>query len=123
MATRTKLAIAIPALLLAIAFTACGGDEEPTPPSGPVGVEIAVELPDGASVTVSGMFFTKEGESDRLCAVLMESFPPQCGKPALELEGADVETIPGITTSQGVSWSDQPVELSGTIRDGVLVVE
>ncbi len=80
-------------------------------------------------LAVKGNLFD-DGSGARLCSVLAESFPPQCGGGSLALDGfdfADVEGLPayelaGVQQSGGVSWTDGYVTLFGEIVDGALVV-
>ena len=62
----------------------------------------------------------------QLCEVLLESFPPQCGGLRLVVENLDLGTIVGLQTatreSVPVTWSNQPMQLLGTVSDGVLTV-
>ena len=61
-------------------------------------------------------------EGVRLCDVLMESYPPQCGAPYLTVEGLDLSTVEGLQEASGVSWTDFPFQLLGTVKDGVITV-
>jgi hypothetical protein len=56
----------------------------------------------------------------RLCAELLESYPPQCGGPSILVEGLGSEALGRLTHAEGVVWSDAEVELSGTLDNGVL---
>ncbi len=75
--------------ILSIHVTACAGPAAPSsgPTSGPTnpgaGIDVdallaAAAANDGKVVRVSGNFLADEG-SAQLCALLMESYPPQCG--------------------------------------------
>jgi hypothetical protein len=83
---------------------------------------------DGKTVIVEGSIVAIEGEPVRLCYALLESYPPQCGQPALELEGLDLGALE-LVTSRGdpslpvTRWSDRPVRIRGTLERGVLIVE
>lgn len=62
--------------------------------------------------TVSG-FVLSDGASVRLCEVLMESFPPQCGGLWIVIanpEGVDVELQ---QEAEGVRWTDNAVAVEG----------
>lgn len=85
---------------------------------------------DGQTVRVAG-FFLATGDSARLCSVVMESYPPQCGGstirltgqvPADVLDGLDKTTEPGLTQA---TWGW--VNVTGTFResgpDGLPVLE
>lgn len=67
-------------------------------------------------------FVLAQGGQVLLCAVLLESFPPQCGKPSLEVQGLDLDGFEGLSSEGDVRWTDQPVQLLGTVSDGVLTV-
>jgi hypothetical protein len=61
-------------------------------------------------------------DSVRLCDVLLESYPPQCGGPYLTVEGLDLDTVDNLQEASGVSWTDFPFQLLGTVKDGVITV-
>ena len=80
---------------------------------------------DGASgprpETVTGYVIAVTGEPTRLClGAVAESFPPQCVGESLVVEGLDLSTLDGATSTRGVTFG--PATLHGTIRDGVLTV-
>ena len=114
-----KMLALIPvALVLAVA--GCGGDEGPLTP------EQARDA--SGEVTVEGALIAIEGEPVRLCSAILESYPPQCGDPSIEVRGLDLDSLDGLSsTRQGedvipARWSDRPVQVTGTIEEGVLVV-
>ena len=57
-----------------------------------------------------------------MCETLAESFPPQCGGRSLLMKSLDLKTTAGLTTEGSVSWSDQQVQIQGTVEDEVLTV-
>jgi hypothetical protein len=71
---------------------------------------------------VNGFIVIRDGET-RLCEVLLESFPPQCGGASLVVEGFDPSTVDGLNEESGVIWSGGPMQLLGTIDGDHLVVE
>lgn len=73
-------------------------------------------------IAVRGFLFVDEAGA-RLCDLLAESFPPQCGGDAIAI--VDFEEVLGapVQSSQGVSWTDQHVTFVGEIIDGVFVVD
>jgi hypothetical protein len=81
-------------------------------------------------LAVSGNLFD-DGNGLRLCSVLAESFPPQCGGASLPVDGVDVDRISeltddelvGVEQSGGVTWTDGQVTLFGEVVDGTLVVD
>jgi hypothetical protein len=126
------------ALLLALAMTACDGTAEEdrvddiaedaeegetlTVSEAVSLVEAVGEEPDGQRVIVAGWYVEDEGDA-RLCESIMESFPPQCGGRGLQLEGLDPAQLDGVQSDQGVTWAEDEVEVSGTLRDGALHVD
>ena len=58
----------------------------------------------------------------RLCEVLAESLPPQCGGGILVVKGLDLTTLDGLSSAGSVTWSDQPVQVLGTVKGEVLTV-
>lgn len=67
-------------------------------------------------------FIVTEGGPVRLCTVLQESYPPGCGGPSLTVQGVDLDKLDGLQKEDGVTWSDDPASLLGTVRRGVLTV-
>lgn len=106
------------ALLVAatIALAGCGSDGDDGSagpgPAEPVTVEEALATDPDGEVTVVGFLIDRGGEV-RLCAVVLESYPPQCGEPSFVVEGVDVAGRPGATTEGDVSWVEQ-AEVTGT---------
>lgn len=128
--------------LLALALVGCGngadGVAAPTPgaapgdvaggaisPSSAVGPGISVSDALGSTLAgpllVNGMLLVRDGEV-RLCEALAESFPPQCGGDSLLIEGLALDSVDGLTSAQGVIWSDGLIQILGDVRDGVLTV-
>ncbi|MGK0275647.1 MAG: hypothetical protein ACI9N0_002033 [Ilumatobacter sp.] len=81
-------------------------------------------------VAVRGFLFD-DGSGLRLCSVLAESFPPQCGGALLTVEGFDFDRmievpeyeLVQVENSGGVRWSDGHVTLFGEVVNGNLVIE
>lgn len=67
---------------------------------------------------VSG-FLVVEGETARLCELLAESYPPQCGGASLIVEGLDV-TEYDTQEASGVRWTDAPVTVRATVQGDAL---
>ena len=73
-------------------------------------------------IAVRGFLFD-DGAGPRLCDVLAESFPPQCGGESLPVVDHEEAVDVPIVSEQGVTWTDQPLVLYGEIVDGTLVVD
>lgn len=103
--------------VLAVVVTACGSDDDgddagvtPDP-----GAAIAVaDLVDGEALdaTVIG-FVIWDTERARLCDLIMESYPPQCGGPSVEIANPDVLDTT-LDEASGVRWTPNAVELAGS---------
>ena len=86
-------------------------------------VQNVVERPDGTRVRVRGHLVASNATPARLCRILLESDPPQCGELSLQLEGFDLDAFQGLENYEGVTWSPGFVELTGVVQDGVLTVD
>ncbi len=93
--------------------TPTDASDEPITPSSTVSVTelLAAGTIDGPFV-VSGFLFIDADGNVVLCEAIAESYPPQCGGQSIDIAG----DIPRgtLTTDQGVSWSNNAVELEGT---------
>ena len=110
---RTVLAILlVGGGLLSLSACAAG------PGSGePLTVPQLVDRSASTPVEVQGLLHVSSGVT-RLCAGTLESYPVQCGKPAVELVGLDVGAITGTTTAEGVTWKEGVVLNVERIEDG-----
>ena len=70
---------------------------------------------------VNGAIVIRDGET-RLCELLLESFPPQCGGASLIVDGYDRSSASALSEEGGIVWSDGPVQVLGTIEGNHLVV-
>ncbi len=78
---------------------------------------------DATGVLAVNAFVFADAAGPRLCGLLAESFPPQCGGETVglsNLEGVDPSLL---TESQGVRWTDLPITLFGEIVDGTFIIE
>jgi hypothetical protein len=91
----------------AIAFTACG-DDDSSADAPALTVEQLVARSADTSIAVRGFLIDQQGVT-RLCAAIMESYPPQCGEPAVELVGLDLAKLAGRQTDQGITWKESLV--------------
>jgi predicted secreted protein len=106
-----------------------GGAVWPSEPTGPpprtstatAGIDVG-ELVDGESgdVAVRG-FVIWDNTSARLCEVLLESYPPQCGGASVDI--ADPERLGvDLEEAQGVRWTSNVVTLVGSFDGERLVL-
>ena len=103
------------------------GTGETVEPSGMLvggGLTVSEALATDATgiIAVQGFLFVVGGEA-RLCELLAESFPPQCG--GADIPVTNYEEVLGtpIQEAQGVTWTDEVVTFLGEIVDGTLVVD
>ncbi len=68
-------------------------------------------------------FLVDDGGEARLCELLAESLPPQCGGASVPVDGYDAVSIGPLSVAQGVTWSDSTVVIFGTLQDGRLVAD
>ncbi|HEY5663162.1 MAG TPA: hypothetical protein VIS05_03910 [Ilumatobacter sp.] len=108
MKARDVRRLAVVAMLGAALLVACG-DADPrfdTPPDAPpIDVAQLVARSADTAIAVQGFVIDRDGTT-RLCAAVMESYPPQCGEPAVELVGLDLTALPAVHTEQGVTWQE-----------------
>ncbi len=116
--------------IASVVAVACGddGDDEGDVVSGPIsgvgpGITVGVALISNLTgpLLVNGQLHVENGRV-RLCEVLAESFPPRCAGKYLVVEGLDLMTIGGLKTEGAVTWSDQTVQVLGTVEGEVLTV-
>lgn len=110
-------------VFLVLATSACGSnDREGAIGGAPLLTPEEAQNRDGV-VAVQGFLWARPGDNSfRLCEAALESFPPQCGGPAVELIGVDLTTIAGVDFSQNVFWADG-IRARGQLADGVLTVD
>ncbi len=114
-------------LNLSIATAATAGDNDNLV-SGPVsGVGPGISIGEALTSNLTGPLLINgllhvQNDQARLCETLAESFPPQSGGRFLEVEGLDLMTMDGLRSEGSVTWSDQPVQVLGTVEGEVLTV-
>jgi hypothetical protein len=74
----------------------------------------------GEPVRVHGFMVVSDGEA-RLCQALAKSLPPRCAGDSLRVVGLALSGLP-LLTVEGTTWSTEPLDLIGTVADGVLTV-
>ena len=112
------LAAILGVAVLMVVVTACGSKESVT---GDRQTEIAqaLEAAEGSEVTVSGHLIADSDGNARLCSVLAESLPPQCGGDRIDLLGFDASSVPNSKTPQRPSeiqtarWTDDYITVTG----------
>lgn len=87
--------------------------DQPTIPSDSLSPSqvLAAGSIDGSFVVHGWLFVDADGQA-RLCDMILESYPPQCGGESLPVSG-DLSTIE-MSSDQGVSWTESTVALEGT---------
>lgn len=117
-------------IVLAILATACGGETNEEPPAGTgptsgvgpgLSVREALDSDLDQPLLVNG-FLVVQDDTAWLSETIAESFPPQPGGARLRVEGLDLDSVPGLRSSGSVTWSDEPIQLLGTVEDGTLTV-
>ena len=128
------LALLAVVTIASVVAAACGDDDDlvSSPVSGvgpPISSGVGPGIPIGEALTsdlkgpllINGQLHVQNGRA-RLCEALAESFPPQCSGRFLVVEGLDLVTIDGLTSEGAVTWSDQTVQVLGTVEGEVLAV-
>lgn len=97
-----------------------GPTDDPSVPAGaPLSVSAALDRDDGPT-RVSG-FVVADEQRVRLCELLLESFPPQCGGATLDLDLPDSVAV-GLDEEGGVRWTANPVVVTGSLDGDLLRV-
>ena len=123
-----KILVLLAVVTIASVVAAACGDDDDDPVSGPT-IGVGPGLSIGEALTsnltgpllINGLLHVQTGQV-RLCESLAESFPPQCAGRFLVVEGLDLTTMDGLTSEGSVTWSDQPVQVLGTVEGEVLTV-
>ena len=123
-----KILLLLAVVIVAIVVAAACGDNDDDLGSGPIS-SVGPSISIGEALTsnldgpllVNGILHARNDDV-RLCEILAESFPPQCAGRFLMVQGLDLTTVDGLTTEGSVTWSDQPVQVLGTVEGEVLTV-
>lgn len=90
----------------------------------PISVEEALSAGDDRPHLVRGYLFVYADATTVLADAILESFPPQPGGATIAVVGFSVEGMAGLqeapTGSELAFWVDAPIEVLGTVADGVL---
>ena len=112
--------------IASVVAAACGNDEDDQG-SGPVkGVGPGISIRQALILNLTGPrliygLLHVQNDQARLCEFLAES-PPQCAGRFLEVKGLDLIMFDGLRSEGSVTWSDQPVQVLGTVEGVVLTV-
>lgn len=98
---RRLLHLALAALLLVLV----GCSDDGAGDDGPLTVEQLVDRQPDDVVVVRG-FLLADDIGPRMCAAILESFPPQCGEPAVFLVDLDLNAVGEVETAEGVAWRE-----------------
>ena len=101
-------------------FTDSGEPTGNPSPGVPVGTVVATQIDGGFAI--EGFYFADEA-GERICEALAESFPPQCGGPSIAFDNTAGADLGVLSVEQGVTWSDQPILVTGQVVDGVFVAD
>ncbi|MBD0349429.1 MAG: hypothetical protein ICV59_09780 [Thermoleophilia bacterium] len=120
--------VALVLLVLAAGLAGCAGDDSDrattAPPAGSA-VGPGLSVAQAKASTVAGPMLVRgallvDADRTRLCEALLESSPPQCGEPSLEVRALDLSQL-ALERGGDVRWAEE-VKLLGTIEGGVLTV-
>lgn len=96
-----------------------GGTDGPGSATGPgLTVEEARNSDAEGPLLVTG-YIIAESDVVRLCSLLLESLPPQCGEPSIQVVGLDLDDYP-VKERSGVAWTEDLVQVLGEVEGGVL---
>jgi hypothetical protein len=119
-----KQRISMLGIALAIGLAAlpgCGSDSTRPTTATPLTVEQLLARSADTPIEVQGFLHVEQGRT-RLCAAILESYPPQCGLPSAELVDLDLSTVDGTTTAENVTWKEGVVLQLERAGDGRFIV-
>ena len=105
------------ALLITVLMIACGSSDSDK--SGVTEISQALAAAGGSEVSASGFLIADRDGLIRLCSLLLESSPPQCGGDRIELPGFDVSSVPDTQRAQVTNdirtliWTNDPITVTG----------
>ncbi len=76
---------------------------------------------DAVGVIAVRGFIVADDSGIRLCELLAESMPPQCGGAVVGVADLGSVDPDELKSAQGVTWTDFPVMVFGELVDGILV--
>jgi hypothetical protein len=113
-------------VLATAALAGCGDDDSSSAtttsaPAPPITVEQLVARSADTPVAAQGFLHVLDDVA-RLCGAILESYPPQCGQPSVELVGLDLDAVDGLTSAEGVTWKESIVLTLQRAVDGRFTV-
>jgi hypothetical protein len=99
-------------------FPDSGEPTEPPPPGIQITSVLNTDIDGGFAIQG---FYVADESGVRLCEALAESFPPQCGGSSVPFDNSAGADLGVLSVEQGVTWSNQPVVVVGSMVDGVFV--
>jgi len=121
------LALLAVVIIASVAAAACGDDDGDLDSGSISGVGPGISIGQvftlnlKGALLINGLLHVQNGQV-RLCETLAESFPPQCGGRFLVVKGLNLMTMDGLSSEGSVTWSDQPVQVLGSVEGEVLFV-
>ena len=119
-------------LSILVLLSACslGRGGTPTPggqgPATGVGPGISIDEALASTSTepllINGWLVTSPQGEVRFCSALGESTPPTCAGSSLVVEGLDPSDAGPLAEADGVQWSEESIQLLGSIENGRLIV-
>ena len=108
------------ALMFAVAVACGDSDSAPLDADTVRNISQTQSTESGTELSVSGYLFVDKDGQVRLCDMLLESFPPQCGGDRILLSVFDVDRTPNLQRVQQsselntVAWTNEIITISGT---------
>jgi len=115
---------------VAVLLVAACSDSESSDPNGPAtsgfgpGLSISEAMKADAKgpLLVNGWLLAASANEVRLCESLTPPEPPRCGQPSLAVRGLNLSKVESLKRDSGSAWSQQPVRLLGTLKNGVMKI-
>jgi hypothetical protein len=77
---------------------------------------------DGIEVVAVRGYFVSDGTEARLCELLAESYPPQCGGVSVVVSNPEALSDIVLIEEGGTQWSEEYITVLGRIVDGELTI-
>ncbi len=86
-----------------------------------ISVADAIDSKLDSPLLVNGYLFTRDGDV-WLCTSLPREEYPTCGEPSIRVSGLDPSTADSIEFLEGIGWTNNPLQLLGSVEGGVLTL-